>query len=94
MILISLVSTYYERDIAMRTYLISKNDFQSGEYKKKFKTIEDVLENRINSNEYDYTTYTQKLYWDVSIVFFVILLFLLKKITTKSQVATGIHMRD
>lgn len=79
MVLFSLISTYYEQDVSKRAYLFSKKSYESGEYKKEFKTIKDLNENRINSYRYDYITYKQKLYWDFSIVILVIILLFLKK---------------
>ena len=89
MIVFLLVELYVERDIARRAYEYSKEDYITGEYLNKFKTIAELNENRINSYEYRYGVFKFLFIWNTSIVFLVLLLLFLqwkvKSITTKEK---------
>ena len=78
MIVFLLIELFVERDIARRAYEYSKEDFITGEYKNKFKSIEEVNENRVNSYEYRYGVFKFLFIWNLSIVFLVLLLLFLQ----------------
>lgn len=79
MISLSLINTYIEYDSYKRQFSTFKKDYLDSSYQTKYKSIEGVLENRINSYEFIYLSYKQKLYWDSSIVVLVLLVIYLKK---------------
>lgn len=79
MVLVSLISTYYEQDVAKRTYRFSQEEYADGSYKREYKTIEDKIKITINTYKYTYNTYRQKLYWDISIVILVLALLFFKR---------------
>ena len=91
MVLVSLLSLFYECNLAERTYRFSQEDYLDGSYKKKFKTLEDLNENRINSYMYTYMTYKQKLKLDFSIVGLLLLLLLLKRRDRNPQMPHESH---
>jgi hypothetical protein len=78
LILLSLLSDFYEYDLAKRTYL-----FNQEEYIKSNKTVEEVIEISSNTYRYFYQTFKQKMILDFIIYGLLIMLVGIESINKK-----------
>lgn len=84
-IIISLISTYIEFEVAKRAFNFSNKILLNGEYLKFYKTIEEVQVNHVNSTSYVFGVFKIKLIIEFSIVIMLFSLLILKKISSRLE---------
>ena len=82
-LVISLMSTFYEYSTARNLYHHDLKRYEDGTYKTFYHSMEELMENRVNSNRYEYGIYKFELTIEIILITLVSSLLITNRLIRK-----------